>query len=568
MLLRACPRSVAGTRACNRLNFRRNASGIVMMKNHGIISKAHYSTSASSTEPSNEEKNIVQKTCGNSTIDFTRVEIYYEPLSSFQLLKTYAALASTRFPFVKHFAPEIIEKGGMIVNQAVKYTYFPYFCGGETLPKTKKVIHDLTQNKKMLCILDYSVEGPVQPLESSAITVDTDEKVEDSICSVIAESIEYMGQQNRTLSTEPTVAPPCPFGVVKVTGISSCVLLERLSKILCYIQMFPQSEHAKKLLNTNIYFFGDISNDVNTFDLMKEYTVKQYPRTVAFDMNENTPPEPLTSVELLKLERVVKRLASLCDACVKNGMSLLIDAEQTYYQAAIDQLYIMMSVKYNSKEYMAGRNTPVVYNTYQLYLKDSFHRLQFDYHFLTNHGAHHGAKLVRGAYMKSETLRANELKLPYPFQQTLLETHVNYVKGVEFCLDSMYKHGNIGIVVASHNQDTLGMTSRIMNEVYGFKKNDPRVIFAQLYGMGDNLSFALAYHGYNVGKYVPFGKVHDVMPYLSRRLIENGDMLSGSTIETARIRSELVRRAVVYSKSIYEKIVKNIQQRQQQSSSQ
>ena len=97
-----------------------------------------------------------------------------------------------------------------------------------------------------------------------------------------------------------------------------------------------------------------------------------------------------------------------------------------------------------------------------------------------------------------------------------------------------------------------------MSEVYALKKNDPRVIFAQLYGMGDNLSFALAYHGFNVGKYVPFGKVSDVTPYLARRLIENGDMLSGSTIETSRIRSELFRRSLVFSKDTYEKIVSEV----------
>ena len=126
----------------------------------------------------------------------------------------------------------------------------------------------------------------------------------------------------------------------------------------------------------------------------------------------------------------------------------------------------------------------------------------------------------------------------------------------------MFKEGNIGVVVASHNQDTLGMASRLMNEVYGFKKEDPRVIFAQLYGMGDNLSFALAHHGYNVGKYVPFGKVSEVTPYLARRLIENGDMLSGSIVETRRIRSELLRRASVQTKTLYEKIKKMIQQKQ------
>lgn len=165
--------------------------------------------------------------------------------------------------------------------------------------------------------------------------------------------------------------------------------------------------------------------------------------------------------------------------------------------------------------------------------------------------------------MKSETLRSSELNIPYPFQQTLLETHVNYVKGVEFCLDNMYSESNMGLIICSHNQDTLGMASRLMKEKYGFKESDPRVIFAQLYGMGDNLSFALAYHGYNVGKYVPFGNVHDVMPYLARRLIENGDMLSGSVIETNRIRSELMRRATVYSKQAYEKIKTLIEERKQ-----
>ena len=147
-----------------------------------------------------------------------------------------------------------------------------------------------------------------------------------------------------------------------------------------------------------------------------------------------------------------------------------------------------------------------------------------------------------------------------------METHVNYVRGVEFCLDNLYSEGNIGVLICSHNQDTLGMSSRLLTEKYGFEKKDPRVMFAQLYGMGDNLSHALVYHGYNVGKYVPFGSVTDVMPYLARRLIENGDMLSGSTVETQRIRSEIVRRAAIYSKAVYSKIVQFMEERKNQSS--
>ncbi|KAL9652906.1 hypothetical protein ABK040_015423 [Willaertia magna] len=503
-------------------------------------------TTINNNNNENNTLNIPKKPL-KSSIDFSQADLYFKPYSNWQLLKSYTMLTSCRFPVIRKYGPEIFEKGGAVVRELAKYTYFPYFCGGEELKDTEKVIKKL-KKYNLKTILDYSVEGPVVLSESNEVT-QLDETTEDAIAKVTLDSIYFMGEQNRIDNSFN-----CPFGVVKVTGIANCSLLERLSKILCFIQMHPETDHAKKLLqDNNIYHFG--KENENLLDLMKEYTIKNYPRTNAFSFVKNGGemdlPKPLTEIEIGKLERVMKRLEKLCIACKETGLSLLVDAEQTYYQPAIDHLYMMLSLKYNTKEMLVSRTMPIVYNTYQMYLKDALYRLQYDYHFLSNYSLSHGVKLVRGAYMKSETARCTENNLPYPFQQTLLETHVNYVKGVEFCFDKLYSNQNVGMIICSHNQDTLGMASRLMVEKYGFDKQDPRVIFAQLYGMGDNLSLALSFHGYNVGKYVPFGKVIDVMPYLSRRLIENGDMISGSSSETKKMMSELQRRISIKTKQLY-----------------
>jgi proline dehydrogenase len=471
-------------------------------------------------------------------------------------MESYVALSSCQFPLIRKYGPYFLNLGGNAARIAAKYTYFKHFCGGETLQENTAVVEKL-HHLGIKCILDYSVEGAVstnsiEPLMDEFAT----EKREDEITETIIDSIRFLKRENeRILGKDSTDVSlnmlPCPMAVVKFTGISDCNLLIRVSEILSYIQQFPKSRHTEELLKTQfVHYNSNIENsDISKDDfneILKIWTKRQS-RTPAFIFSENSPPKGLDELQLLKWKRVLARIDNICNECKKNNIGLLIDAEQSWVQPAIDLMAILQTLKYNTGV-SAGRR-PLVHNTYQLYLKDAFNRLQFDHEFITNHNnsTKHGVKLVRGAYMQSETKRCNELHLPYPFNNSIEETHGMYHRGVNFLLQNVAKSDNIACVIATHNPDTLVLATRFMQQ-YRLLNNDSRILFAQLYGMGDSLSLSLATNGYNIAKYVPFGPVNEVLPYLSRRLAENGDIMSGSAVETQRLKSEICYRTRLSSK--------------------
>jgi proline dehydrogenase len=322
-----------------------------------------------------------------------------------------------------------------------------------------------------------------------------------------------------------------PFNVVKITAIASCALLERLSEILSFIDVFPNSAQTQNLLSAPILVKSD--------EKVTRYIKERAPRTPAWNHKVDNPPKPLSTVEIEQLDRVIARLDSLCKKSEEVRITLLIDAEQTYYQPAIDLLYMMMCLRYNKKVPDAQVQVPTVYNTYQNYLESTLARLKHDLEFAQSNGCLNGSKLVRGAYLKVEKERAESHGSEYPLNGSLQETHDRYHAAVDFVLSNIDK---MGVLIASHNQATDEYaTSRIVND-FKLHRSDPRINFGQLYGMGDFLSLTLANAGFNIVKYVPCGPVMEILPYLSRRLTENSDILGGSKKETDRMLWEMKRR--------------------------
>jgi proline dehydrogenase len=493
-----------------------------------------------------------EKTGGTTTfvspsIDFNDNATIFQKYTFPELLTSYVALASCRNPVIRNYGATFLEYGGELARIAAKFTYFKYFCGGEQLEETRKVIDQL-YSKNLGVILDYSVEG--SPLwENGTILTNVPENREDAITQVKMASITYMGQQNERLlgfQAPPSMNLPCPLGVVKVSSICDCNLLLRMSEILTYIRLFPKSKHTQMFLDTHFNTFNDNHNNNTSLDfnaIMKEYALEANKRTPAFHLSEDKPPEALSEAQLAKWRRVIDRVELLCKECQKTGVALLIDAEQSYLQPAIDFLSMFVTYKYNTnipKGYSA-----IVHNTYQLYLKDTNDRMAFDYNFLLKYGSPYGikqgVKLVRGAYIKSESQRSQRMNLPYPFNESIDATHASYHRGLDFALHHLSHSDTVSIVVASHNPNSIQYVVQKVHELNLFKK-DSRLLFAQLYGMGHTLSLGLSNAGYNIAKLVPFGPVKEVLPYLSRRLIENGDMLGGSYAETKRMRKEIMNR--------------------------
>ena len=241
--------------------------------------------------------------------------------------------------------------------------------------------------------------------------------------------------------------------------------------------------------------------------------------------------QTLNQDEKLAWERVINRFRSCCQTAQEHGVALLVDAEEYSMQIAADQVALDLMREFNTSK-------AVVYNTVQLYLVDGNHRLQQMHNLATKEGFYLGLKLVRGAYMEKERKIAQKQGLPNPICPSKVETDMNFNTGVAYCLKHL---ANIAVVLGSHNEESMIQAINIMGQ-YEIKRDDHRLWFSQLLGMSDHISFMLANEGYNVVKFVPFGPMDKLIPYLARRAEENTAIAGQTTRELVRLQKELKRR--------------------------
>lgn len=282
--------------------------------------------------------------------------------------------------------------------------------------------------------------------------------------------------------------PNIPFMSVKVTGIARFGLLEKI----------------------------DASMHQSKGTLMKRY----------LQVVDSLPP-----AEKEEWHRVRRRLMTICDTAAEKNIGVLIDAEETWIQDPVDALTILVMDTFN-------KNRVVVYNTIQLYRHD---RLQFlkDCHAAAEERDFIlGAKLVRGAYMEKERKRAAEQNYPSPIQPDKESSDRDYNDAVAFCIANLLR---ISLIVASHNENSNLLATQLLQQK-GLPLNHRHVHFSQLYGMSDNITFNLAHAGCRVSKYLPFGPIDDVIPYLMRRAQENTSVKGQTGRELVLIKKELQRR--------------------------
>ncbi len=243
--------------------------------------------------------------------------------------------------------------------------------------------------------------------------------------------------------------------------------------------------------------------------------------------------EPFTPETRHAYKSVLKRMDAVCHIAADKGVGIFFDAEESWIQDSIDHLVTVMMRRYN-------REKVIVYNTFQLYRTD---RLQFlfDSFDLAQKGGYLlGAKLVRGAYMDKERDRAEEYGYPSPIHATKAATDDAYNTAVRFCVDN---YEQIGSCNASHNADSARLQAELIVSK-GIARNHPHLNFCQLYGMSDNLTFNLAAAGFNVAKYVPYGHVREVVPYLIRRAQENSAVTGDMSREYQLVLKEMKRRGI------------------------
>ncbi|KAG9487311.1 hypothetical protein GDO78_007265 [Eleutherodactylus coqui] len=248
--------------------------------------------------------------------------------------------------------------------------------------------------------------------------------------------------------------------------------------------------------------------------------------------------EPLlsrfTEEEDLQMKRMLQRMDVLAKKALEMGVRLMVDAEQTYFQPAISRLTLEMQRKFN-------KDRPIIFNTYQCYLKEAYDNVTADVELSRREGWHFGAKLVRGAYMQQERSRAAEVGYEDPINPTYEKTNEMYHRCLDYVLEEIRHNRKANVMVASHNEDTIKFTLIRMNELEIYPE-DKKVYFGQLLGMCDQISFPLGQAGYPVYKYVPYGPVNEVLPYLSRRAQENRSVMKGAARERELLWTEFKRR--------------------------
>ncbi|MEZ4874952.1 MAG: proline dehydrogenase family protein [Flavobacteriaceae bacterium] len=241
----------------------------------------------------------------------------------------------------------------------------------------------------------------------------------------------------------------------------------------------------------------------------------------------------LNEAESLEWNRIKERYEMICREAHDKNIQLLIDAEETWMQGAADDLCEQMMEKYNKEK-------AVVFNTLQCYRWDRLDYLKEIHQRAKTKGYKLGFKIVRGAYMEKENDRAEEMGYPTPICANKPATDIHFNQVVEYILHNIE---GISLFLGSHNEDSSYLAMELMEQL-GIEKNDPRVWFGQLYGMSDHISYNLAEAGYNVAKYIPFGPVKDVMPYLIRRAEENTSVAGQTNRELELLKRERNRRGL------------------------
>ena len=240
----------------------------------------------------------------------------------------------------------------------------------------------------------------------------------------------------------------------------------------------------------------------------------------------------LTADEEKEWEKIKQRFDAACKKAYEYKLPILVDAEESWMQTAADDLVEDMMRKYNKEE-------AIVYNTLQMYRHDRLPYLKGLYERAVNKGFYIGVKIVRGAYMEKENERAAEQGYPTPICPNKQATDDNYNAVVRYIIEHIDR---IALFAGTHNEESAALVMDLMKEK-GLQPNDKRIWIAQLYGMSDHISFNASKEGYNVAKYLPFGPVREVMPYLIRRAEENTSVAGQTGRELSLLRAEKKRRS-------------------------
>jgi|UPI000581A838 proline dehydrogenase len=528
-------------------------------------------------QPTQDNSNNNNNNNSNPMPDFNDAEAAYESKTNPELIRAMLSFGLCQIPILVRYSERLLKLGRKIVGDTItdgilKQTLFGHFCAGEDEKQILPAIHKL-EKAGIGSILDFAAEDDGEGDDGDDGDRSKKEKIADEIIQdkspkVRVYDYESEAKCDRHVETfHKCIRDVADLGkdgyaAIKVTALTNPKLLERMSRAIVEAQnLFAKFDENGDGIVTkdefkhgfNLFFKGedamlndaldhlqlaDGSVDYITWSML--LTPSDLPRLTAGcrEVGPLSLAAP-TDEEIELMERMFERGHELARQAAEVGTRLLIDAEQARFQPAIDNFVLNLQRTYNAT---GVSEFPVIYNTYQCYLKDVPDRLRTDVERSERFDYHFGAKLVRGAYMESERALAKSLGFPSPIQDTIQDTHDCYNNSVDFLLKhAIQSDKTCELMLATHNQESIEKAIHSMNE-HGVNRKDPTICFGQLFGMSDNLTFNLGRHGYRAYKYVPYGEVKMVMPYLIRRANENSSIASGAAQELRMIQNELKRR--------------------------
>uniref|UniRef100_A0A674EP50 Proline dehydrogenase n=1 Tax=Salmo trutta TaxID=8032 RepID=A0A674EP50_SALTR len=548
-----------------------------------------------------QTKNNTDAQTRKIAIDFDNTHEAYKSKDNIELLRSLLVFKLCTFDFLVDKNKELMDLskkvfGKWLFERLMKMTFYGQFVAGEDHNSIKPLIHK-NQAFGVGSVLDYSVEEDltqeeaekkemdscVSEAEKESPGVDRREKkykahrqFGDRRGGVVSARTYFYADEAKCDAQMETFlncikasggASVDGFSAVKMTALGRPQFLLQFSEVLVKWRRFfnllaaQQGKSGMDALEQKLELeqlkVRIAWSNTQSRNVTESAIFIMFPRTIdLLDWNslindrtkisnllvipnvETGQLEPLlrkfTVEEEKQMKRMLQRVDVLAKHAVDNGVRLMVDAEQTYFQPAISRLTLEMQRIFN-------REKPIIFNTYQCYLKEAYDNVSVDVELSRREGWYFGAKLVRGAYMYQERSRAKEIGYEDPINPDYEATNRMYHKCLEFVLEEIDHNRKANVMVASHNEDTVKFTLEKMNEM-GLSPTEKKVYFGQLLGMCDQISFPLGQAGFPVYKYVPYGPVNEVIPYLSRRALENRGFMKGSQRERSLLWKELKRR--------------------------
>lgn len=516
---------------------------------------------------------LLQKQQSQTTTSFQKDELditfndsatAYKSKTMSQLIRNYFVLGLCSSDFLVQNNEKLMKLSRRVFGKRafdllMRSTFYGQFVAGADEHEIEPVIKHL-RSFGVKTILDYSAEEDVKEEESSAKKVENVEPPSDNSeeLNYLAKMDEdsplrrYLGTNNfadrrrylpvartyfyrgesqcernleiffKSIEAVANSTANTGFAAIKLTALGRPKLLMKLSKIIDYMKQLE----------------GNRSGDTLP-ELLERFN--------SLDQSHINPLDEDEEEMLFNLMRRVNRIAAY--ASQVGGARCMIDAEQTYMQPAINMIAMQLMRQYNRRE-------AIIFNTYQCYLKGTFDQVQRDLATARAENFFFGAKLVRGAYMDQERARAEKLGYEDPINENFEATTRMYEKTLRYLMEEIRRemrfdnggqidmnNRRISIMVATHNEDAVRFTLKLMEHL-GIKPEHRLICFGQLYGMCDHISFTLGQSGYSVYKYLPYGPLDEVLPYLGRRAIENHGFLSKLQRERSLLAKEIANRLI------------------------